>query len=77
MNKLKLHFRRWDGWRKHNRNSRFYKILVLLGLIKSPTFNLYLLPEELPNVRNMYFTGEMFNHEAFEAAKAFGASIDI
>lgn len=30
---------RWNIWRKRNRNSRIYKVMVLLGLIDSPTFN--------------------------------------
>ena len=40
------HFKRWNDWRKHNSNSRFYKLLVLLGIVKSPTFALYLTEEE-------------------------------
>lgn len=41
------HIRRWNIWRKHNRNNRFYKILVLLGFTRSPTFELEILPEEV------------------------------
>lgn len=40
------HIRRWNYWRKNNSNGRFYKILVLLGIVKSPTMVTVLLPEE-------------------------------
>ena len=32
------HIRKWNKWRKHNLNSGFYKLLVLLKIVKSPTF---------------------------------------
>jgi len=35
--KLILHFRAWNRWRKGNGNSRFYKFLVLIGFMKSPS----------------------------------------
>lgn len=41
-----LHIRRWNVWRKGCLNGPFYKFLVLVGLVKSPTFVLALLPEE-------------------------------
>lgn len=40
------HIRRWNIWRKRNLNGRFYKFLVLVGVTKSPTMVLTLLPEE-------------------------------
>ena len=40
------HIRRWNYWRKNNSNGRFYKILVLLGIVKYPTMVTVLLPEE-------------------------------
>ncbi len=40
------HIRRWNYWRKNNSNGRFYKILVLFGMVKSPTMVIVLLPEE-------------------------------
>jgi len=40
------HFRRWNEWRKGNLNGRFYKILVLLKLEHSPTFELFVTAEE-------------------------------
>ena len=50
MKKLINHIRRWNIWRKHCLNSNFHKILVLFGVIKSPTMNTMLLPEEIPNL---------------------------
>nr|DAN66412.1 MAG TPA: TIP39 peptide [Caudoviricetes sp.] len=50
MKKLINHIRRWNIWRKHCLNSNFHKILVLFGVIKSPTMNIMLLPEERPNL---------------------------
>lgn len=41
------HIRRWNYWRKNNSNGRFYKILVLFGMVKSPTMVIVLLPEEI------------------------------
>lgn len=46
MKKVVKHIRRWSIWRKRNRNSRFYKFCVLIGLTKSPTMILTYLPEE-------------------------------
>ena len=40
------HIKRWNKWRKHNCNGRFHKLLVLLGMRKSPTFILTLTDEE-------------------------------
>lgn len=41
-----LHIRRWNVWRKGSLNGPFYKFLVLVGFVKSPTFVLALLPED-------------------------------
>lgn len=40
------HIRRWNIWRKYSANRSIYKILVLLGLLHSPTLGFTLLPEE-------------------------------
>ena len=48
MNKLKLHFRRWNVWRKHNANGKLHHILVLLGIIRSPTMGWTLVGYERP-----------------------------
>ena len=40
------HIKRWNEWRKHNGNSPLYKLLVLLGIVKSPTLPFVLTKEE-------------------------------
>lgn len=40
------HFRRWNIWRKHSLNKPLHKLLVLFGVIKSPTMIYVLLQEE-------------------------------
>lgn len=35
------HIKKWNGWRKNNLNSKFYKILVLFNIVHSPTFGCY------------------------------------
>lgn len=50
MKNLIKHFRRWNIWRKYNRNGRLYKILVLFGVTKSPTMTTVLLPEEADDI---------------------------
>lgn len=47
MKNLIKHFRRWNIWRKCNRNGGLHKILVLFGVTKSPTMATVLLPEEV------------------------------
>lgn len=56
------HIRRWNIWRKHCMNSPFYKFLVLIGFIKSPTMAFISLPEEWieyeEKMRNILQRGE-------------------
>ena len=40
------HIRRWNIWRKRCLNGPIHKILVLFGVIKSPTMILVMLPKE-------------------------------
>lgn len=40
------HIRRWNIWRKHCLNGSIHKMLVLFGVIHSPTFSYTLLPNE-------------------------------
>ena len=47
MKNLSCHIRRWKYWRKRNTNGRLHRILVFLGIVKSPTFAFTLLPEEI------------------------------
>lgn len=37
MGKLIKHIKRWNVWRKRNKNGIVHKILVLFGAVKSPT----------------------------------------
>lgn len=46
MNRLIKHIRRWNKWRKNCMNTKWHKLLVLLGLRKSPTMATIFLPEE-------------------------------
>lgn len=34
-------YRDWKIWRKCNGNGKVYKVLVLLGLVHSPTFEVF------------------------------------
>ena len=77
LNNLKRHFRRWNAWRKRNANCKFHQILVLLKLANSPTFEMFLLPEELPNYKTIFHGPEMLNNDAYEATKALCASLDF
>lgn len=35
------YFKRWNAWRKNSTNSLWHKLLVLLKLRRSPTFEMY------------------------------------
>lgn len=39
--KLLNHIQIWNKWRKRNTNSRFYKFLVLVGFMHSPTMSVF------------------------------------
>ena len=43
----KRHFRKWNEWRKQNLNSKFYQLLILLKVFRSPTFELYITKQEM------------------------------
>lgn len=49
--KIKLHYQQWNRWQKCCMNSRFHKILVLLGLKKSQTLEMMKAGEKI--VSNM------------------------
>ncbi len=40
------YIKRWYKWSKFCWNSKFYKLLVLLGFVKSPTFSMFCVMEE-------------------------------
>lgn len=45
--KIKKHFKKWNSWRKYNTNSWLHKILVLLKLRHSPTFENWYYIEDI------------------------------
>lgn len=47
-------FKKWTVWRKMCINGPFYKFLVLIGLIKSPSFAMVLLPEEQKTIEEAF-----------------------
>lgn len=57
MKNLIKHFRRWNIWRKYNRNSGLHKILVLFGVAKSPTMATVLLSEEINKINDSFVKG--------------------
>lgn len=32
------HYKKWQNWQKRNNNDKFYQLLVLFGLMHSPSF---------------------------------------
>ena len=53
MGRLIRHIRRWNIWRKRNINGPLHHILVLFGLVKSPTMAFMLLPEEIFDIKEL------------------------
>lgn len=51
------HIRRWNIWRKSCLNGPIYKILVLFGVIKSPTMPFVMLPEEEKEIAKAFVEG--------------------
>lgn len=47
--KIKERYPRWKKWASWNLNGPLYKILVLLGIVKSPTFEMGPQIEEFTN----------------------------
>lgn len=54
MKKLVAHIKRWNKWRKINSNGHLYHILVLFGIVKSPTFYFTLTDEEEEEIINSF-----------------------
>jgi hypothetical protein len=52
MNKVIRHIRRWNIWRKRSCNGWFYKLLVLLGITRSPTLQTVWLPEDIAAIEH-------------------------
>lgn len=51
------HIRRWNIWQKRCLNGPIYKILVLFGVIKSPTMASVWLPEEEEEMAKAFVKG--------------------
>ena len=52
MKSIIKHFRRWNIWRKKSLNGCIHKLFVLFRIIRSPTFEQIMLPEELDEIRS-------------------------
>lgn len=50
MRKLIKQLYYWNAWRKKCTNHPVYKLMVLLGLVKSPTFTIFKAIEEYSDV---------------------------
>lgn len=48
--KIRKHIRIWNMWRKVNKNGRFYKFLVLIGLRSSLSMMLILTEDEVAKI---------------------------
>ena len=57
MRKILKHIERWNVWRKYNNNSIAHKILVLFGIIKSPTFYCAMTKEEAKALYDGFMEG--------------------
>ena len=57
MNRLIKHIRRWNIWRKCNKNSKLHKFFVLIGFTKSPSMSYVLLPEEQIEIGKAFAMG--------------------
>jgi hypothetical protein len=55
--RLIKHIKRWNKWRKSNGNSRLHKLMVLFGIVKSPTFYLVWTDEEAKSFREGFMEG--------------------
>ena len=51
------HIKRWNKWRKHNCNSLLHKLLVLLHVIYSPTFESVFTDEEELEIKEAFMKG--------------------
>lgn len=58
MSKLINYIRRWNIWRKNCLNGPVHKLLVLFGVVKSPTMFYCLLPEEKEALKDTVFICE-------------------
>ena len=45
------HYAKWKEWKRSNRNTKLYQVLVLLKVIVSPTFEMFVTSEELKAIK--------------------------
>lgn len=46
LQKLKLRWQKWNNWRKYMNEGPIYKLLVLIGIIHSPSFRLWMVSKK-------------------------------
>lgn len=46
-------YKKWKDWQKRCINSRFYKFLVLIGFVHSPTFEAFKILDENRRIANL------------------------
>lgn len=67
--RLILHYQQWNRWQKRNLNSKIHKILVLLKIQHSPSFEAMKVNERIEaNITSMF---GKFNKAIGSAAKSF------
>lgn len=55
---MRFRFKVWKDWYRHCTNGRIYKILVLVGLAHSPTFNqLYSFEKYKNSIAGAFYYG--------------------
>lgn len=65
-------FKKWNEWRKHNLNGPLHHFLVLIGFIKSPTFEMFITNDEIAKaLQGLAYT----MNETSKAFSNFGKSI--
>lgn len=52
------HIKQWNEWRKRNTNSKLWKLMVLTGLVASPTFEAQRAYKSWGNVGNIFESKE-------------------
>ena len=71
--KFKLHYQQWNRWQKHCQNSRFHKILVLLGLRRSPSFEMMKVGEIVAeNTASIFGKISKASNSATQSFQEFG-----
>lgn len=73
--KLTLHYQQWNRWQKCSLNSRLHKILVLIKLKRSPSFEMMKVGERIAaNTASIF---GKFTKALDSSAKSFAEFNDI